>query len=70
VTLRHYRISDADGAGPEYPAGRLLSVRQSDEDPDYTHWVDWGDGHFVVDSETAGQIDIWDQAIAYPLERA
>jgi hypothetical protein len=70
VTLTHYRIAAADGAGPEYPEGQLLSVHQEDEAEDFTHWIDWAEGHFVVWPECRGQIEIADQAIAYPLERA
>lgn len=70
MNLTHYRIAAADGAGPEYPEGQLLSVHQEEGAEDFTHWIDWGEGYFVVWPHLAGRIDVVDQALAYPLERA
>ena len=66
----YYRVAAAEDAGPAYPQGDLKVAHQEDGDPDFTHWIDWADGYFVVWPDCAGRIEVADQAIAFPLERA
>ncbi len=64
-----YRIIACTHMGPAYPLGEVKTVKQDSEDSDYTHWVDWADGDFVICDDPLGEIEIFDQTLGFPIER-
>lgn len=49
--------------------GRKIKVREPRDEPTATHWVDWMNGSMSYNPDAAGELDVYDQAMAYPVKR-